>query len=327
MADKCENSLEINLKNNIDHILREILVRRLQYQIEAQDHGKPIGTFLKEKEFSRAVIIELKKEKTGIAKNGLHAGINERLAVGDTLEICLQEHVYSENIVPTACELDILYEDEDILVVNKPYNTPIHPSVNNYDNTLANGVMYYFRQKNTSYPFRCINRLDRDTSGVTILAKNLLSASILQKRVEEQQLTKTYIAIVEGRMEASGTIDKPIGRMDGTIIKRQIDENHGRQAVTHYQRLQVLNVSGEVVSLISLQLETGRTHQIRVHMASIGHPLIGDFLYNENNHMLKRQALHVAECAFNHPISREYIKITAPLPEDMAELIRVGAEE
>lgn len=315
MADKCE------------HSIRDIMIRRLHFQIESQDQGKSIGDFLKEKEFSRAVIIELKKEKSGITKNSIHAGINERLAVGDALEICLQEQVYSENIVPMACELDILYEDADILVVNKSYDTPIHPSINNYDNTLANGVMYYFQQKNMSYPFRCINRLDRDTSGVTILAKNLLSASILQKRMEDQQLTKTYIAIVEGRTEASGTIDKPIGRMDGTIIKRQIDENHGKQAVTHYQRLQVLNVSGEVVSVISLQLETGRTHQIRVHMASIGHPLIGDFLYNEDNHILKRQALHVAVCAFNHPISREYIKITAPLPEDMAELIRVGEEE
>jgi 23S rRNA pseudouridine1911/1915/1917 synthase len=297
------------------------MVRRLSYKIEQQHSGKTIGMFLKEKEFSRAVLIELKKEKTGITKNGMHAAVNERIEVADTLEICLEEQVYSENIVPKACTLDILYEDEDVLVVNKPYDTPIHPSINNYDNTLANAVMYYFQQQNTHYPFRCINRLDRDTTGVTIIAKNLISASILSKRVEEQQLSKTYIAFVEGVIKEEGTINSPIGRMEGSIIKRRIDEKEGKRAVTHYRRLQVSEVDGKAVSIVALQLETGRTHQIRVHMAWIGHPLLGDFLYNENNHMLERQALHVAESIFKHPISGEYIKITAPLPKDMESLI------
>lgn len=297
------------------------MVRRLRYKIEKQHHGKSIGMFLKEKEFSRAVLIELKKENTGITKNGMHAGVNERLEAGDTLELCLTEQGYSENIVPKYCVLDILYEDEDVLIVNKPYDTPIHPSINNYDNTLANAVMYYFKQQNMPYPFRCINRLDRDTTGVTLIAKNLISASILSKRVEEQQLSKTYIAFVEGMIKEEGTIDLPIGRMEGSIIKRTIDEKEGKRAVTHYRRLQVLDVEGKAVSVVALQLETGRTHQIRVHMASIGHPLLGDFLYNENNHMLNRQALHVAECTFNHPISGEYMKITAPLPKDMEGLL------
>jgi 23S rRNA pseudouridine1911/1915/1917 synthase len=229
--------------------------------------------------------------------------------------------VYSENIVPKQYALDILYEDEDILVLNKPYDTPIHPSINNYDNTLANGVMYYCQQQNELYPFRCINRLDRDTTGITIIAKNLISASVLSKRVKEQQLSKTYIAFVEGMTAEQGTINLPIGRMEGSTIKRTIDEKEGKQAVTHYRRLQVLEVEGKAVSVVELQLETGRTHQIRVHMTFIGHPLLGDFLYNENNHMLKRQALHVAECMFTHPISGEYIKITAPLSNDMQRLL------
>jgi 23S rRNA pseudouridine1911/1915/1917 synthase len=291
--------------------------------MQDEHHGKSIGMFLKEKGFSRAVMIELKKEKMGITKNGVHAGVNEVVATGDLLELCLIENVISENIVPTKGVLDILYEDEDILAVNKPYHTPIHPSVNNYENTLANRVMYYAKQQGTPYPFRCINRLDRDTTGVTILAKNLLSASILAKRVKEQQLKKTYIAFVEGVTKEEGIIDVPIGRMEGSIIKRQVDEKEGKQAVTHYQRRQVLEVEGKAVSVVSLQLKTGRTHQIRVHMASIGHPLLGDFLYNENNHMLTRQALHVLECVFNHPISGECIKITAPLPKDMTGLICV----
>ena len=224
-------------------------------------------------------------------------------------------------------QLDILYEDEDILVVNKPYDTPIHPSVNNYNNTLANGVVHYYQQQNKPYIFRCINRLDRDTTGVTILAKNLISASILSKRMKERGLSRTYVAFVEGITKEEGTIDLPIGREEGTIIKRKIDEKEGKHAVTHYCKLEELQVEGKAVSVVALQLETGRTHQIRVHMASIGHPLLGDFLYNESNHMLTRQALHAASCAFYHPITGEYKRITAPLPKDMEMLMQRSSNE
>lgn len=303
------------------------MTRRLQYQIEEQHNGKCIGTFLKEKEYSRAVLIELKKTKTGIRKNGVWACVNEIVKTGDIIDICLTEQGSSENIIPTKCALDILYEDEDILVVNKPYDTPIHPSVNHYDNTLANGVIYYYHQQDMHYVFRCINRLDRDTTGVTIIAKNLISASILSKRMKECGLSRTYVAFVEGITREEGTIDLPIGREEGTIIKRKIDEKEGKRAVTHYCRLEVLHVEGKAVSVVALQLETGRTHQIRVHMAAIGHPLLGDFLYNESNHMLTRQGLHAAECAFYHPITGEYKRITAPFPEDMRMLMQHWSEE
>lgn len=303
------------------------MTRRLQYQIEEQHNGKCIGTFLKEKEYSRAVLIELKKTKTGIRKNGVWACVNEIVKTGDIIDICLTEQGSSENIIPTKCALDILYEDEDILVVNKPYDTPIHPSVNHYDNTLANGVIYYYHQQDMPYVFRCINRLDRDTTGVTIIAKNLISASILSKRMKERGLSRTYVAFVEGITREEGTIDLPIGREEGTIIKRKIDEKEGKRAVTHYCRLEVLHVEGKAVSVVALQLETGRTHQIRVHMAAIGHPLLGDFLYNESNHMLTRQGLHAAECAFYHPITGEYKRITAPFPEDMRMLMQHWSEE
>lgn len=303
------------------------MTRTIQYKIEEQHNGKCISMFLKEKEYSRAVIIELKKTKTGIQKNGTWAGVNEILITGDILEICLTEQGSSENIVPRELQLDILYEDEDILVVNKPYDTPIHPSVNNYNNTLANGVVHYYQQQNKPYIFRCINRLDRDTTGVTILAKNLISASILSKRMKERGLSRIYVAFVEGITKEEGTIDLPIGREEGTIIKRKIDEKEGKHAVTHYCKLEELQVEGKAVSVVALQLETGRTHQIRVHMASIGHPLLGDFLYNESNHMLTRQALHAASCAFYHPITGEYKRITAPLPKDMAMLMQRSSNE
>lgn len=303
------------------------MTRTVQYKIEEQHNGKCISMFLKEKEYSRAVIIELKKTKTGIQKNGTWAGVNEILNTGDILEICLTEQGASENIVPKELQLDILYEDEDILVVNKPYDTPIHPSVNNYNNTLANGVVHYYQQQNKPYIFRCINRLDRDTTGVTILAKNLISASILSKRMKERGLSRTYVAFVEGITKEEGTIALPIGREEGTIIKRKIDEKEGKHAITHYCKLEELQVEGKAVSVVALQLETGRTHQIRVHMASIGHPLLGDFLYNESNHMLTRQALHAASCAFYHPITGEYKRITAPLPKDMEMLMQRSSNE
>lgn len=297
------------------------MTRKIQYKIEEQHNGKCIGAFLKEKDYSRGVLIELKKTQIGIRKNGMWACVNEMLETGDDLEICLIEEASSENIVPKQCVLDILYEDEDLLVINKPYDTPIHPSVNNYDNTLANGVVNYYQQQNRPYVFRCINRLDRDTTGVTIIAKNLISASILSKRMKERQLTRTYIAFVEGMTPQAGIIDRPIGRAEGSIIKRQIDEDLGQQAVTHYHRLKVFEVEGKVVSMVALRLETGRTHQIRVHMSAMGHPLLGDFLYNPNNEMLTRQALHAAECIFYHPITGAYKRIIAALPEDMQELL------
>lgn len=298
------------------------MVRKLHYLIDEQHSGMSIGAFLKEKEFSRAVLIELKKEMNGITKNGVPAWVNEPLQIGDNLDLCLNETVHSETIEPVDLKIDILYEDDDLLIINKSANTPIHPSINNYHNTLANGVMYYLQQKSTPCPFRCINRLDRDTTGVTILAKNLLSAGILAKHVQEQKLQKTYIALVEGITAEKGTIDAPIGRMDGSIIKRMIDEKMGDPAITHYQRLQVYTIDNHPISKIQLNLETGRTHQIRVHMTSIGHPLIGDFLYNENNTMMNRQALHVSSCSFNHPLNNEAITIIAPLPEDMITVVK-----
>lgn len=298
------------------------MIREIRYNIDAAYEGQSIGMFLKEKEYSRGILIELKKTKTGIRKNGVWAGVNERLTAGDILDICLTEENSSENIVPRACKLDVLYEDEDILVLNKPYDTPIHPSVNNYDNTLANGVVHYYKAQDKPYVFRCINRLDRDTTGVTIVAKHMLSASILSNKMQERGLTRTYIAFVEGLAQEKGTIDLPIGRMEGSIIQRQVDEKEGKHAVTHYQRLQVIEVDGQAVSVVALRLETGRTHQIRVHMSHIGHPLLGDFLYNEGNKMLTRQGLHAAEIGFTHPITNEAMNIMAPLPEDMQMLLQ-----
>lgn len=299
------------------------MTRILQYQVEEKDDGKCIDMFLKEKGYTRAIIIDLKKTELGIRKNGVWAYVNEKVYTGDVIETCLQELESSANIIPTEGNLDIVFEDEDILIVNKPSDTPIHPSINNYNNTLANMVAYYFKSKGEEHIFRCINRLDRDTTGVTILAKNALSAAILSEQVRERTLSRTYLALVEGVTKEEGIIDLPIGREEDTIIKRRVDMVDGKRAVTHYKRLAIMEVEGQKVSLLELKLETGRTHQIRVHMSYIGHPLLGDYLYNynEENKLLTRQALHSAKLSFYHPITGEAMEVTAPLPKDMAGIV------
>ena len=193
---------------------------------------------------------------------------------------------------------------------------PIHPSMNNYDNTLANAVCHYYQTQGIPYTFRCVNRLDRDTTGLTILAKHLISSAILNSEVSVRGISREYLAIVKGFTEDEGTVNAPIGRKEGSTIERQIDELYGETAITHYKRL----AYQDGLSLLSLKLETGRTHQIRVHMKSIGHPLIGDFLYNPDFTKINRQALHSYRLRFTHPVTKKPLVFTAPLPEDMQAL-------
>ncbi len=190
---------------------------------------------------------------------------------------------------------------------------PINTSMNNYDNKLANSVCHYYQTQVIPYTFRCVNRLDRDTTGLTILAKHLISSAILNSEVSVRGISREYLAIVKGFTEDEGTVNAPIGRKEGSTIERQIDVLHGETAITHYKRL----AYQDGLSLISLKLETGRTHQIRVHLKSIGHPLIGDFLYNPTDTTIKRQALHSYRLTFSHPITGESFVLTAPLPDDM----------
>ncbi len=292
--------------------------RELTYQITQQYNGKTILQFLKDKGFSHAVVVQLKKTEEGIVKNGKWAYVNDKLENGDVLRVHWDEESLSENILPVDLPFEIIYEDEDILVVNKPYDMPIHPSMNNYDNTLANAVMYYYLQKGEDFTYRCINRLDRDTSGLTILAKNMLSAGILAKNSGLRDIQREYIAIVSGNAPGKGTIKAPIARLDGSTIERCVDYINGEEAVTHYHKLAYDEEKD--LSLIQLKLETGRTHQIRVHMKYAGFPLIGDFLYNQDYRYIKRQALHSVALTFLHPVTGEEMHFKAPLPEDMAQL-------
>ena len=293
------------------------MIRELTYKITSSDNNKTILSFLQEKGYSRNVIVHLKKTPESILKNGIWCYVNERLSQGDILSIKLIETESSLKIPAIPLPLSIVYEDEDILVVNKPADMPIHPSLNNYENTLANAVMWYFENQGIPYTFRCINRLDRDTTGLTILAKNMLSAGILSNAMKNRQIQKEYLAICIGLVTEKGTIHAPIARADGSTIERCVDYEHGEKAVTHFKPEKTKNAPTGHFSLVRLTLETGRTHQIRVHMKHIGHPLIGDFLYNPTDTSMKRQALHCCCLKFHHPITEDFLTFEAPLPEDM----------
>lgn len=293
------------------------MTRELNYQITEKDNEKTILHFLQEQGYSRNVIIHLKKTPESILKNSVWSYVNETLKTGDTLFIKIVENEGSPKIIPVSLPLDIIYEDEDILVVNKPADMPVHPSMNNYENTLANAVMWHFSQQNIPYTFRCINRLDRDTTGLTILAKNMLSAGILSNQMQKRQIHKEYRAICTGIVPDAGTICAPIARAAGSTIERCVDFEHGEEAVTHFE----LEKTDGRLSLVKLTLGTGRTHQIRVHMKYIGHPLIGDFLYNPDDTIMNRQALHCCCLRFIHPVTGKEMIFEAPLPEDMKRIL------
>lgn len=291
--------------------------RIFTYLIPNEFENTTLYSFLKSKQYSSQIITHLKRTENGILLNGVWGRVRDILHTDDVLTITLIESESSENIVPSPLSLDIVYEDEDIMIINKEANTPIHPSQGNYDNTLANAVAYYYNQKGESFTYRCINRLDRDTTGLLILAKHMYSASLLSNMVQNREIHREYLALATGLIPESGTIEAPIGRVDGSTIERQVDALNGDYACTHYKRLDYKNG----YSLVSLKLETGRTHQIRVHMKHIGHPLPGDFLYNPDYSVINRQALHSYRLSFLHPITHQEIEFIAPLPEDMNSIL------
>ena len=291
--------------------------RILTYTVQPDEENMLLLDFLRSKGFSRGILSSMKPYKGAILLNGERGFGKSVLHAGNFLRIHIPETESSENILPVKMDLSILYEDEDLLVINKPADMPVHPSIGNYDNTLANGAAWYFKEKGQTFVYRCINRLDRDTTGALILAKNPYSAAVLSAQMKQRQIRRTYLAIVQGIAPEQGTIAAPIGRAADSTIERQVDFANGESAVTHYERLDTYHS----YSLIELHLETGRTHQIRVHMKHTGHPLLGDFLYHPEDHSISRQALHCASLTFTHPITGETLTINAKLPEDMQQLL------
>lgn len=299
--------------------------RTFQYKIEKSDQGCTIKNFLSRNGYSNKNIIALKKMKESILINGRWEYVSYNLKEGDLLEVHIMENQQNEQILAVNLPFPIIYEDDDLMVINKPANMPTHPSLNNYDNSLANAAMFHFQKMNIPYTFRCINRLDKDTTGLTILAKHMISANLLSEMIKRREISREYRAIVSNHLPTQqGTVDAPIGRVSDSLITRKIDFENGEKAITHFQKL----ASGNDFDYVSLHLETGRTHQIRVHMSSLGCPLIGDYLYHPDymestNHVypIKRQALHAYQLSFTHPITYESMCFTAPLPEDMKSII------
>ena len=292
--------------------------RTIEYTIEENSDGLRVEQFLRRRGFSRQNLTEIKQMPQSVMVNGTHYYMRCQLHTGDHLAVHISETKSTEKIPPCELPLDIIYEDEDIIVVNKPADMPIHPSMNNYYNSLANALAWYYEQQGKPFIFRCCNRLDRDTSGITVIAKHLVSSSILASMVIERKIHREYLAIVKGGLpEKSGTIDAPLGRKPGSIIERTIDWENGETAITHYRVLEEKNGH----SLVSLCLETGRTHQIRIHMKYLGHPLIGDYLYNPDMELIGRQALHSHRMCFPHPITGKQMEFIAPMPEDMRKVL------
>lgn len=236
---------------------------------------------------------------------------------GDTVSFIIDFEEDNSNIVPTKMELDILYEDEAYIVINKPASLPVHPSILHYDNSLSNGVRYYFDTIGLKKKIRPVNRLDKDTSGIVIFAKNEYVQEILVRQMKNKTFSKEYIAVCEGIFEnRSGTINAPIARKENSIIERCVHED-GDTSITHYNVLK----TDFNYSTVKLLLETGRTHQIRVHLSYIGYPIVGDTLYGNASSKINRQALHALKVSFLHPISKTKVLYIAPLPDDIKNLL------
>ena len=291
--------------------------RTLTYIISTEYDGFQIDKFLKTQGYSSANITAIKKMPNNVVIDGEWVHMNRKLSAGELLTVNISEEDSSEKIPAVKMDLDIVYEDEDIIVINKPAGLPIHPSLNHYEDSLANGLAFYYESQGKPFIFRCANRLDKNTSGLTVIAKHLVSANILSTMVKNREFHREYYAIVRGTLEQpEGTIDAPIGRVDDSIITRQVDFENGERAVTHYKVIDEKNGH----SLVSIHLETGRTHQIRVHFKYIGHPLIGDHLYNPDFEYMHRQALHSHRIEFRHPITKKAMEFVAPLPNDMQRI-------
>lgn len=293
------------------------MIRKLIYDIDAEFDKKTVQTFLKSRGFSSRMLKELKKNPHGILIGNKKCTALKTLKKGDKLTVYIKENGPSENITPVELPVDIVYEDKDVLVCNKPPFMATHPSQNNRETSLANALVFHFMKNNEQLTVRPVNRLDKNTSGLILVAKNAHASGVLSTDLKSKKVEREYLAFIEGCPDnMQGTVDAPIARKTGSTIERCVDFEKGETAVTHYEVLK----KGEF-SLVRLKLETGRTHQIRVHMAYIGHAVAGDFLYGtEFSGGISRHALHSYTLKFTHPITNEQMNFVSELPDDMKKL-------
>ncbi|MFZ5969140.1 MAG: RluA family pseudouridine synthase [Bacillota bacterium] len=261
-------------------------------------------------------LVRRSKRSKNILVNGHKIPFHAKMRKGDRIEVIMEDE--PNQFEPEDIPLDIAYEDMDLLIINKQPGLVVHPTKGHPTGTLANAIVYYMEKTNQQFKIRFINRLDRDTSGLVMVAKNPYTQQELSKQMIDNQVEKIYLAVVKGQMdEEQGTVDAPIGRPDPEDILRRVYEE-GQPSVTHYQVVERL----EDATVIKVKLETGRTHQIRVHMSHIGYPLFGDELYGYvNKDLIERQALHAESLTFHQPRTGEEIRVKAKTPEDIQQLI------
>lgn len=272
----------------------------------------------KEVGLSSTLIKKAKRIENGITVNGEPRFTNSFVKSGDTVEVIIQtENEKSENIPLCDIPLDIVFEDEYLLIINKDGKIPTHPSLNNYSASVAGAILNYYKNRGENFVFRPVNRLDKGTSGLMVIAKNPHIHEAFKRKLHSAEFKREYLALVKGIITEKGTIDKPIYRQDGSIIKRTVDIR-GVRAITHYEVIE--NYSDK--TLLKLQLETGRTHQIRVHLSYIGHPIYGDFLYSTEEKDISRPALHSFRLSFTHPVTNKKMNFEAPLKEDILKIIQ-----
>lgn len=298
---------------------------RFVYVVSPEDGDMTVKQVLKRKMgFSSRLLGQLKREGR-VTRNGREVRLFADVIEGDVIQADLPEERCS--FLPQDIPIETVYEDEDMMVINKQPGVVTHPTKGHPAGTIANGLMKYMERKGISFKIRFVNRLDMNTSGLLMVAKNSHCQDSMMKQMRRNQVEKTYTAIVRGIIEEErGTIDLPIGRPDPDEIRRCVMED-GSPSVTHYEVLERFRVSEAEnggYTLVKLRLETGRTHQIRVHMTHCGHPLIGDTLYGrEDPELIGRQALHAGSLSFFQPVSGQPVKCEAGLPEDMRRAVEI----
>ena len=309
----------------------------IQYQIPPEFDGRTADRFLSAQGFSRHLLIQTKYQQNGLLLDGISIRSNQKLHAGQILRAAIPHIEPNENLVPVDLPSSIVYEDSDLIVLNKPAGMPVHPSHGHYDDTLSNALAYYYRQRGELFTARSFGRLDPDPSGLVLFSLPELSACILAEQMRNREIHREYRAICTGILPEAGCIRAPIARAHDSTIERIVDDVRGEPAVTHFERLAVCNG----FSLAAVRLETGRTHQIRVHTQYAGHPIALDdkygdkefdeqmqklglnrlFLHHPDYSRIARQALHSYKLSFLHPITKQPMVFTAPIPEDMQALL------
>lgn len=288
------------------------MARRLEFQIDERYENRKIREYLKnEAKVSHRMLCILKRTPNGITVNGAHARTVDLLHTGDVLVLRLPKDEVAVTPTPTDIPIEILYMDDDLIVVNKAAGLAMHETHNHQGDALSNALAYYLVQRGEPAVFRAVGRLDKGTSGIVVCARNKYCAARLSGQIQ-----KTYFAVAGSVFTGHGTIDAPIIRPDPNKTLRAVGED-GERAVTHWE---AIRTDGKC-TLLRIQLETGRTHQIRVHFAHLGAPLVGDDMYGSTDLRLTHQALHCGECRFTHPVTGEALTVTAPMPEDMQALV------